>query len=159
MLFTPRKQIRLESYDYSATGMYFITVCTKDRQKLFGQISRQNDTAMVELSETGKCIEGVICEIPEHYSNVTVEKYCIMPDHIHMIIGLNVDAEGRMVSAPTERKPSVSQIVGSMKRRTSFLTGISLWQKSFYEHVIRNYDDYLETVEYIENNPEKALLS
>ena len=156
MYFTPRKRIRLDSYDYSSAGMYFITVCSKDRQKLFGQIIKQNDTATVKLSDIGKCIESVICEIPEHYNNVSVDKYCIMPDHIHMIICLNVDSEGRIqtvcpgISAPTDKQPSVSQIVGSMKRRASYLTGVKLWQKTFYEHIIRNYDDCLETMKYIE---------
>ena len=165
MYFTPRKQIRLNSYDYSSAGMYFITVCSKDRQKLFGQKFMQNDTAKVMLSEMGKCVEGVICEIPEHYSNVSVDKYCIMPDHIHMIICLNADTGGRIqtvcpgISAPTEKMPSVSQITGSMKRRASYLTHVSLWQKSFYEHIIRNYDDYLETIKYIEENPAKEMLT
>jgi len=145
--------------------MYFITVCIKGRQRLLGEIIKGIDGARVILSETGKCVVDTICEIPEHYSNVSVEKYCIMPDHIHMIICLNADTGGRIqtvcpgISAPTVGMPSVSQIVGSMKRKASKRAGYSLWQKSFYEHIIRNDDDYLETVQYIENNPEKELLT
>ena len=89
-----RKHIRLKNYDYSS-GMYFITVCTKNRQKLFGEIIKEDDNAKVLLSETGKCIEGIICDIPEHYSNVSVDKYCIMPNHIHLILCLDLDAGGR----------------------------------------------------------------
>ena len=79
-----------------------------------------------------------------------------------MIICLNADTGGRIIrgrrsaSAPTESAPSVSQIVGSMKRQASKRTGYSLRQKSFYEHIIRNDDYYLETVQYIENNPKKS---
>ena len=91
-----RKHIRLKSYDYSAAGMYFIMVCIKDRQGLLGEIIKGTDGAKVILSETGKCVVDTICEIPEHYSNVSVEKYCIMPDHIHMIICLNADTGGRI---------------------------------------------------------------
>lgn len=159
MALPTRRQIRLKNYDYSACGMYFITVCTQNRQTIFGEVIKENDNAKVLLSETGRCIENIICEIPEHYDNVSVDSYCIMPDHVHMIICLNVDTGGRIISAPTEYKPSVSQIVGSMKRRASYLTGVSLWQKSFYEHIIRNYDDYLETVKYIESNPAKEIFT
>ena len=150
-----RKPIRIEDYDYSTPGAYFITVCTANREKIFwnavgADIIRPEN---VPLSPIGKIVEQGISQIAEHYENVVVDKYCVMPDHIHMILGIESDATGRMVSAPT-----VSTVVGSMKRWVSKQIGRQIWQKSFYEHTIRNQQDYDEIWEYIENNPLKYAL-
>ena len=150
-----RKRIRIERFDYSASGAYFITVCTANREKIFWKdvgadiIRPQN----VPLSANGKTVEQAIREIAGHYENVFVDKYCIMPDHIHLILRIESDANGRMISAPT-----VSTVVGSMKRWVSKQIGRPIWQKSFYDHGIRNRQDYNEIWEYIENNPLKWLL-
>ena len=151
-----RKQIRIKDYDYSTPGAYFITVCTANREKIFWNgvgadiIRPQN----VPLSTAGKIAEQGILQVAEHYENVVVDKYCIMPDHIHMILCIESDLDGRMISAPT-----VSTVVGSMKRWVSRQVGRSIWQKSFYDHGIRNQRDYDEIGEYIENNPLKYALN
>lgn len=98
-----RKSIRVENYDYSAPGAYFITVCTANREKIFWDgvgadiIRPQN----VPLSAAGKIAAQAIHQIPSHYENVSVDKHCIMPDHIHLILRVEPDVHGRMVSAPT----------------------------------------------------------
>ncbi len=98
-----RKPIRMEDYDYSTPGAYFITVCTANREKLFWNsvgadiIRPQN----VPLSTAGRIAEQSILQIAEHYENMAVDKYCIMPDHIHMILRIESDIDGRMISAPT----------------------------------------------------------
>ena len=94
-----------------------------------------------------------ILQIAEHYENIVVDKYCIMPDHIHLILRIESDIDGRMISAPT-----VSTAIGSMKRWVSRQIGKPVWQKSFYDHSIRNQQDYDEIGEYIENNPLKYAL-
>ena len=147
-----RKPIRIENYDYSAPGAYFVTICTANRARIFwkavgADIIRPQD---VPLSTIGQIVEQSILQITDHYENVSVDKFCIMPDHIHLIVRINADVNGRMVSAPT-----VSTVVGSMKRWVSKQIGRSIWQKSFYEHGIRNQQDYDEIWEYIENNPLK----
>ena len=150
-----RKPTRIEDYDYSTPGAYFITVCTANRAKIFWDhvgadiIRPQN----VPLSTVGKIAEQGILQIAEHYENVVVDKYCIMPDHIHLILRIESDVGGRIISAPT-----VSTVVGSMKRWVSKQIGKPIWQKSFYEHVIRNQQDYDEVWQYIENNPLKYTL-
>lgn len=150
-----RKPIRIADYDYSTPGAYFITVCTANREKIFWNsvgadiIRPQN----VPLSIAGKIAEQGVIQIAEHYKNVVVDKYCIMPDHIHMILRIESDTSGRMVSAPT-----VSTVVGSMKRWVSKQIGRPIWQKSFYDHGIRNQQDYNEIWQYIENNPLKYAL-
>ena len=153
--FPKRKPIRIQNYDYSSPGAYFITVCTANRAKIFWHTLRA-DTIRPEnvpLSSIGKIVEQGILQIPRHYQNVTVDKYCIMPDHIHLIVTIHADECGRMVSAPT-----VSTAIGSMKRWVSKQAGRPIWQKSFYDHGIRNQHDYNETWEYIENNPLKYSL-
>lgn len=147
-----RKTIRVENYDYSTPGAYFITVCTANREKLFWNsvgadiIRPQNAT----LSAIGIKVEQGILQMASHYENVTVDKYCVMPDHIHLILRIESDINGRMISAPT-----VSTVVGSMKRWVSKQVGRAIWQKSFYDHGIRNQQDYDEIWQYIENNPLK----
>ena len=150
-----RKQIRIEDYDYSTPSAYFITVCTVNREKFFWEvvgtdIIRPQD---VPLSTAGKIAEQGILQIAEHYEIIVVDKYCIMPDHIHLLLRMESNIGGRMISAPT-----VSTVVGSMKRWVSKQIGRSIWQKSFYDHGIRNQHDYEQIVEYIENNPLKYAL-
>ena len=150
-----RKSIRIEDYDYSASGVWFITICTANREKIFwdgvgADIIRPQD---IPLSAVGKIAEQGILQIREHYENVVVDKYCIMPDHIHLILHMEPNIDGRMISAPT-----VSTAIGSMKRWVSRQIGRPIWQKSFYDHGIRNQQDYDEIWEYIENNPLKYAL-
>ena len=153
--FPKRKPTRIQNYDYSAPGAYFITICTANREHIFwspvgADIIRPEN---VSLSSAGKLAEQGILQMTDHYENVSVDKYCIMPDHIHLILRIEQDIDGRIISAPT-----VSQVVGSMKRWVSKQIGRPIWQKSFYEHVIRNRQDYDEIWKYIENNPLKYLL-
>ena len=98
-----RKHIRIAGYDYSTPGAYFITICTANREKIFwnivgaDMIRPQN----VTLSTAGKIAEQGILQIAEHYENVVVDQYCIMPDHIHLILRIESDMDGRIISAPT----------------------------------------------------------
>ena len=150
-----RKPIRIENYDYSTPGAYFITVCTANREKIFWErvgadiIRPQN----VPLSLIGKIVEQGILQISSHYENIIVDKYCVMPNHIHLILRIESEIDGRILSAPT-----VSKVIGSMKRWVSRQVGRPIWQKSFYDHGIRNQQDYDEIWQYIENNPLKYAL-
>ena len=114
--FPSRKSICIEDYDYSTPGAYFITICTVNREKIFWDsvgadiIRLQN----IPLSTAGKIVEQGISQIAEHHDNVFVDKFCIMPDHIHLILRIESDVGGRIISAPT-----VSTVVGSMKRWVS----------------------------------------
>ena len=150
-----RKSIRIANYDYSSPGAYFITICTANREKLFWNCVREDVLCSqnVPLSTIGEIVEQGILQIVEHYEKVIVDKYCIMPDHIHLILRIKSDIDGRMISAPT-----VSTVVGSMKRWVSRQVGKPIWQKTFYEHGIRNQQDYDEIWNYIENNPTKYAL-
>ena len=143
-----RKPIRMTDYDYSAPGAYFITVCIAERKALLRNVGAA--TSRPSLSKIGLVVEKAIEQISEYYPMISVDKYCIMPDHIHMILSVNTDVDGRHIAAPT-----VSTVVGHMKRWVSIQIGNSIWQKSFIDHVIRNDKGYQAIWEYIENNPIK----
>ena len=150
-----RKTNRLTEYDYSQNGAYFITVCTENRKRLFWEnvgaiIDRPEN---VPLSRLGKIVHQSIENIPKHYSAITVDRFAIMPDHIHLLLQIHTDSYGRSVIAPT-----ISTVVRQMKGAVTKEAGFSLWQKGFYDHVIRNQKDYDEVWEYIENNPLKYAL-
>ena len=162
MSLPKRKDIRLKEYDYSANGAYFVTVCTKDKKHIFwdkekmrlkntncvgADIIRPED---IQLSQTGEIVKEAIENIPRKYENVKSDSFVIMPNHIHIIIFIENPHNGRMISAPTR-----SVVIGQMKRYASKTAGFGLWQKSFYDHIIRNYRDYEEKYNYILSNPYK----
>jgi len=151
--FPKRKQIRLNDYNYSQNGYYFITICTKERKTLFWDYVGA-DTIRPNLSNYGKIVKTAIEAIPKHYPNASVDKYVIMPDHIHLILVIsNNGINGQMLSAPTP--PTVMRVIGQLKRWVSKQIGFSIWQKSFFEHIIRDETDYITKTEYILNNPLK----
>ena len=145
-----RKLTRLRGYDYSTPGYYFITICTKDKQSLFWK-EKSDNCINPQLSEYGKIADEAINSITSYYPNVKIDKYVIMDNHIHMILIIMVDDDidnVQMISAPT-----IMRVVGQMKRWISKQIGFSIWQKSFYEHIIRSDSDYKIKAEYIMNNP------
>lgn len=144
-----RKNIRLKGYDYSQAGYYYVTICTKNRQNLFWNEWDVRTTCDVQLSTVGKIVDLEINKINFIYENVEINKYVIMPNHIHMIIILN-DRDRRPKVAPT-----ISRIIKQFKGSISKQIGFSLWQKSFYDHIIRNKHEYERIYGYIETNPLK----
>ena len=105
-----RKKIRLEGYDYSSCGAYFVTICVTDKNASLWNVGagiiRPHEPP---LSQYGKIVETAINQIPNHYENVIVDKYCIMPDHVHMIVFIMSDEIGRIISATTLiYKPDIS---------------------------------------------------
>lgn len=138
-----RKIIRLQNYDYSTNGAYFITICTKDKIKIFW-----DDEETYELSTYGKVVESAIKNIPEHYPMINVDNYVIMPNHIHII--LMIDNINEQINVPT-----ISNVINQLKGYVTKTIGHSIWQSRFNDHVIRNEADYLKHFEYIENNPIK----
>lgn len=122
-----RKPNRLENFDYRAPGMYFVTFCTKGKAKLFWN----TDHFLDGLSPAGNVLKQCILEIPTHYPCVRIEAQAVMPNHVHLLICIS---EGNTVS--------LSTIIGQLKQRTSRLLGRSTWQKSFYDHVVRDESDF-----------------
>ncbi len=151
-----RKHPRLKEYDYSQPGSYFVTICTKDRKHLLGQIPiGRNDLirSTICLSDIGKAAFDVIQNTSASYSNVTIEKFAIMPNHIHLLITIapsSTDTDDR-----NSQNTSLHTIVRSFKTLVSKKVGYSLWQDSYYDHIIRNDADFQKVWDYIDINPEK----
>ena len=151
-----RKHIRIEDYDYSTPGAYFVTVCTANRAKIFWSDRRGElrSPVNVTLSDIGIIVDNEIRKLNSVYDTVRVDKYSIMPDHIHFIISINTDENGRSQIAPT-----ISRVIKQFKGSITKQIGRPIWQKSFYDHGIRNQQDYDEIWQYIENNPLKYALN
>jgi putative transposase len=161
-----RRSIRLPGYDYSQAGAYFVTMVTRDRRCLFGRV-KDGD---MELNEMGKMVENVWLEIPEHFDGVYVDMFVVMPNHIHGVIEIIKDNRSSGVGAthesplPTQGhgpKPgSIGVIVGLFKATISkqyhMMTNTQdthLWQRNYFEHVIRDEIDYQAIHDYILSNP------
>ena len=146
-----RKNNRLEFYDYSQNGAYFVTICAKDKQKIFWnnqQCSVGAVSGRPQDNHLGLIVKIGIEKIPLYYQNITVDKYVIMPNHVHLIIRIdNNDINGRPMTAPT-----LSQIVNQFKGYCSKQIGHPVWQKSFHDHIIRNQADYNRIWEYVDTN-------
>ncbi len=174
-----RKQIRLHDHDYAAPGAYFITICTHDRKCILSEIAVGEGLAPPEpglappepglappetvvdppkthLSPIGKCVEEQIHQLPLRYPTVAVDKYCIMPNHIHLIVSI---CDGTGGASPSPTLFDVVRVLKSMTTRLSRATlgEGALWQRSYYEHVIRNENEYQEIWTYIDGNPVKWL--
>lgn len=151
MAYINRKSNRLPTYEYSEDGAYFLTTCSKNRENILGKIVGDiDDISSVELSEIGKIVENSILKIPQIYPAISVDNFVIMPNHIHLLLRVDKQVNGLLISAPT-----MSVVLGNMKSYTSKASGKSIWQDSFHDHVIRNQKDYDMIWQYIENNPKK----
>ena len=156
-----RHSIRLPGYDYSRAGAYYVTIVTQGRESLFGEVVN----GAIALNRFGQIVEHAWYDLPNHYPHVELDAFCIMPNHVHGIIVLNDDYVGAgLRPAPTgctsTKRHPLSEIVRAFKsfsaRRINSLRntqGIPVWQRNYYEHIIRNNDDYLSKSNYILTNP------
>ena len=146
MEFPKRKSTRLKDYDYSRTGAYFITICTQGKKCILSRIVGEGFHALpkIELTTIGKEIEKSICYINANYFGVAIDKYVIMPNHLHLIVVLdNTGGDGT---------PPLQNIIGQLKSYTTNKFGGCLWQRSYHDHIIRGKEDYNKIWEYIDTN-------
>ena len=153
--YPQRKNIRLQDYDYSRDGLYFVTACVKQKQSLLWTVgARIARPSILPLSEIGTIVETAIQKIDTVYGNVHVDKHVVMPNHIHMILVLS-DSAIPVEGGRAMRAPTVSRVVNQMKGYVTKQVGFSIWQKLFYDRVIRSEDEYRKIWEYIDTNPLK----
>ena len=174
MKFNPfihhRRSIRLQGYDYSRSGTYFVTLCTQNRQCLFGEIVN----GQMRLNDAGRMVADSWEWLAEQYDHVSLDEYVIMPNHAHGIIVINDDRRGgshcrggsrtaptATRTAPTtgKRKP-IGRLIGAFKTVTTKhinelreTPGRKLWQRNYWEHIVRNESELNRIREYIRNNP------
>ena len=156
-----RKQNRLACFDYNQNGAYFITICVKDRKKILSKINVGTgvpDCPKMHLLKNGSIADKYINQLNDFYDNISVDKYVIMPDHIHLLISIS-NGQSR-TPVPTDNTNSViAKFVSTFKRFCNKEYAENIWQPRYYDHIIRNQNDYNEIWEYIENNPKKLVLT
>ena len=158
MEFTQRKNHRLDGCVYNQDGTYFITICTQDRKKILSRISEDSQVLSPELLPHGEIADKYIRQMDSFYGYLSVDKYVIMPDHIHFLITVHQGEGHPGRGVPTERTSIISRFVGTFKRYCNKEYGGNIWQSRYYDHVIRNQQDYNEIWEYIEYNPQKWII-
>jgi putative transposase len=173
MKYDPEKRrsesIRLKGYDYSQPGAYFVTICAHNRASLFGDIV----DGKMQLNGYGKIVHEFWDEVPSHFANVKIDTSVVMPNHVHAIIviygdegpadkGERIVDNGEGTSPLRGKRPKLGQIVAYYKYQTTKLInqirktgGTPLWQKDYYDHIVRDEDDLNEVREYIIYNPLK----
>lgn len=151
------RRLRLRDYDYSTPGYYFVTICTYDRFHYFGHITDRS----IELSPAGQMVSNVIEELPIRFSNISIDSFVVMPDHLHVLIGLGV----RLADEPGE--PDLSRVVQWLKMTTHrmYSEGVRrngwaeyqwrVWQEGFHDHIVRNEKELDILRRYIAENVER----
>ena len=165
-----RKETRLNNYDYSQAGYYFVTLCTQVRYEnilceivpvggaaLGAPPVQSPTTPQVNLTTAGQIVENYIQNANLAYENrVKIDCYMIMPDHIHLIVQLCFPENGPpRAAAPTVALPNV---INTLKGLSTKAIGYSIWQRGYYDHIIRSEADLQATREYIQNNPLKWII-
>ena len=154
-----RKRLRLQEFDYSTPGAYFITICTHEKKCTLSHIvGAIHESPVIKLTGFGKIVDDVINNIPERFK-ATIGKYVIMPNHIHLIVVITDDEELRAIrESPLRSRSIVSKFIGYIKMNASKeihlrYGNIIVWQRGFYDHIIRNQKDYDDIYNYIHENP------
>ena len=156
-----RKQIRLPDYDYSAPGAYFVTVCTCEKRCILSTITvgAIHESPAVYLTDAGVIVQRIISCLPQRYPNLAVDHFVIMPNHIHLLLRITEDRAIR--ESPLQENGSRSLLdkaVGFLKMNSSkaihaLFPDLTVWQRSYHEHVIRGEADYRQILDYIDTNP------
>ena len=161
MIKCQRKSIRLKDFDYSRNGYYFVTICTNDRKCLFGEIV----DGQMRMNACGVIVKNEWLNTSKIRFNVELDQLMVMPNHIHGIIKITDHARrGVLQYAPIQQLRSPSQTIGSIIRGfKSSVTkqinilrkaqNIPIWQRNYYEHIVRDENDLHRIHEYIKNNP------
>jgi REP element-mobilizing transposase RayT len=164
-----RRSIRLPGYDYSQTGAYFVTICAHQKKHLFGEVIEGE----IKTNEIGEMIRLYWNHLPRRYPNVELDEFVLMPNHIHGIIRI-VRAvhepplppnavkfvRGAIRESPLRRKMLLAKIIGYFKMNTAKrineirgVAGVPVWQRNYYEHIVRNNDELNKIRDYIATNP------
>jgi len=156
-----RHSIRMKEYDYASPGAYFVTVVTYGHKCIFGKI-KDNE---MHLDDLGMITQECWKQLPDHFFDIEVEPFVVMPNHLHGIITIHEnDRRGTIYRAPTTKKfgqpvvGSVPTIMRTYKAAVSRLARrklgmVNIWQRNYYEHIVRNQSDLESIAGYILANP------
>ena len=156
-----RKPLRLAQHNYSTKGAYFVTICIKDRQQILSAIKKSAedgalDVPQAHLTPIGKIVEKHLLS-SERIPGVKIDRYVLMPDHIHIIVFLDPDkfitATGGTSRAPSPTNEMLPHIISTLKRFCNKEIGDNIFQRGYAEHIIRDREDYETRIKYIHENP------
>ena len=154
-----RKRLRLKNFDYSTPGAYFVTVCTHNRKCTLSRVvGAIHESPEIQLTEYGKIVDRLINTIPRQ-SLATIDRYVIMPNHIHLVIMITDSDELRAIrESPLRGRSIISKTIGYIKMNASKeihnrYGNEMVWQRGFHDHIIRNRNDYEKISKYIFENP------
>ena len=149
-----RKTTRLQGADYNSDGLYFITICTENRQCILSRIVGTGvlDGPQVELTKYGEIADKYINQLNDFYDDINVDNYVIMPNHIHIILFVKGNGPSR-TPVPTMQNTVVARFLSTFKRFCNKEYGENIWQYRSNDHIIRNKQDYEEHIKYICENP------
>ena len=154
-----RKPLRMSHYDYNAPGAYFLTFCTFNRKHFLSHIvGAIHESPEPQLTTCGKIVDAVMQNIPAHL-HVTIDRYVIMPNHVHLIAVVTEENALRAIrESPLRSRTIMSKLIGYIKMNASkairqHYGDVTVWQRGYYDHVIRNQEDYVALAEYIQTNP------
>ena len=157
-----RKSIRLKGFGYSNEGMYFITICTYNKEFIFYDLVGAGFPRPLPcLNKYGEVVQEYWDNISNHFKGVEIDEFVIMPNHIHGIIKINPYTNQGGETPPLQGKtPTLGQIVGYFKYQTTktinqidTTPGRRVWQRNYYEQIIRTELDYFKITQYIKDNP------
>ena len=150
-----RRSMRLRGHDYSTPGAYFITACTQDRLLLFGRVI----SGKMVRNRLGAVVEDCWAKLPDHYNNVSLDAFVLMPNHIHGVIIIESAPPGVPASSTRRGIPEIVRAFKTFSARKINTVrgspGISVWQRGFYDHAIRNERELDRVRTYIMDNPRK----
>ena len=154
MSYPRRKPNRLFYYDYNSPGAYFLTICTQEKRPILGTIVGGGafDAPFTNLSSTGQVVHRYILS-GNQIQGVTVDKFVIMPNHIHLILLVDETASAGTSKAPSPTNAVIPHFVSTLKRFCNRDAGFSIFQRSYHDHVIRDEQDYRKIWQYIDHNP------
>ena len=152
-----RKQLRLPFYDYSQNGAYYVTICTHNREKLFGSVQYVGAHPCVRPNAAGTMVKEKLFALENKFEGVKIDYYCVMPDHIHFVLF----KEGAHAGAPLQiilqwyKTQTTNEYIKLVKQSVSPPFDKHIWQRGYFEHVIRGEQDLYEIRKYIDENPAK----
>ena len=148
-----RKPTRLPFFNYNEAGTYFLTLCAKDKRCILGRVldgADETQSPTMQLSRTGIIVQNQIQTMVDFYSNVKIDRFVVMPNHIHLLLSIRGDKK-----ETTLTNAIIPSFVSTLKRFTNKQAGADLWQRSFHDHIVRNEQDYLRIWQYIDSNAAK----
>ena len=152
-----RKPMRLPGWDYSQYGCYFLTICIKNRKPILSKIVGRGilDAPEIRFSDHGQSVQQTIEYLQANNLDISIHNWVVMPNHLHILLSIVADRSG-VIGASGMPRPTnavIPKLVSSLKRFTNQKAGFDLWQTGYYDHIIRDDEDFIRRWRYIDNNP------